>query len=499
VLSANPNPLIIPIPAGSVLPVTVNVTVSTAVSPVSFVAIATTASGLNWLSVSPFTSNISPGQPVLLVVNVQPTLLSGTTSTGIITLTPSNGTGALQIPVTATFGSTATLTAAPVQFNFAYQTGTAFPPAQNLTLTSDLPVSFSLSVSTTGGGNWLVASPLSGTTSGGAASPTNIAIQVNPRGLAANTYSGQILITNITANTQQAVMVTLVVSNLPILAFSSSGTTFNYQVSSGVLPPQQLVQVSSSGNPLSFTDAVNSASGPAFLIVSPSSGSTPQTLALSLNPTVVTRLAPGAYNARAVLTAEGAGNSPASYTVILNVAGSPMLNVSQSSLNFNYQIGQAHPPAPQALPVASTGIPLTYAAAATAQNCTGFLSVTSSINTTPGILGVSVNPTGQLSSDHSSDVGYQQHALTKRQSKCDQRGGACGHECSLQDHFAHQFGRYGADQLHRDGGDQRGRQLANRQSGHRGNSRQPQHRIQQHRPRHRNLQRNHHNCREWSG
>jgi hypothetical protein len=131
VLSANPNPLIIPIPAGSVLPVTVNVTVSTAVSPVSFVAIATTASGLNWLSVSPFTSNISPGQPVLLVVNVQPTLLSGTTSTGIITLTPSNGTGPLQIPVTATFGSTATLTAAPVQFNFAYQTGTAFPPAQN--------------------------------------------------------------------------------------------------------------------------------------------------------------------------------------------------------------------------------------------------------------------------------------------------------------------------------------------------------------------------------
>src|SRR5207302_7416901 len=111
-------------------------------------------------------------------------------------------------------------------------------------------------------------------------------------------------------NTPQTVNVTLIVSNQPILNFENSGTTFNYQFSSGIVPPAQTVQITSSGNPLPFTVSTTPGTGGNFLNITPATGTTPQRLTLALNPAIAAGLAPGTYTETVTLTSAAAGNSP---------------------------------------------------------------------------------------------------------------------------------------------------------------------------------------------
>jgi len=101
--------------------------------------------------------------------------------------------------------------------------------------------------------------------------------------------------------------------------------------------------LTSSGADFAFTASVSPVSGGNFLLVAPSTGTTPQTLTLSLNPSVVAQLAANSYVANVTVTSNGAGNSPSHYPVTLNVTNTPLLNASPASLNFNYQSGQAQP------------------------------------------------------------------------------------------------------------------------------------------------------------
>ena len=97
--------------------------------------------------------------------------------------------------------------------------------------------------------------------------------------------------------------------------------TFTYETSGSVLQPVQ-IPVSSTGAPIAFTvSAVSSAwfdIAPAhsWLTVTPSSGLTPATLSVSVNPT---GLAEGSYPGSITITAAGAGNSPRTIFVLLVV------------------------------------------------------------------------------------------------------------------------------------------------------------------------------------
>ena len=187
---------------------------------------------------------------------------------------------------------------------------------------------------------------------------------------------------------------TLLVTTQPILQLGTGAVTFNYQYGSATQPSQVQIPVTSSGNPLTFNATTAPGSGGNFVTVSPSSGTTPQTLNLSINPSALATLAPGSYSSTVTLNSPAAGNSPLNIPVNLIIGNNTLLNASQTALTFNYEITQAAP-ATQTFTVSSTGTPLTYTVSAVSTNCTmNFLTATSSPSTTPGTVAVSVSTPG---------------------------------------------------------------------------------------------------------
>jgi len=394
-ISTNPNSLSFNFAANSTVPVTQSVQVSSSSSSItSFTASPVTSNGGNWLTVTPTSGPL----PNTLVVTVNPAgLQAGSFAAAIAINAP--GSNGVSLPVQVTIAGTPGINVSPTQLSFGYQIGTSQPLAQTLSVTSTTGanVSFTASATTsTCGNNWLVLSPQSGAT------PSTLSVQVNTSSLSAGNCTGTITISAPGAsNPSVTVQVNLLVSTNPLLQVPTTGPTFTYQIGSSTVPAAQNVQITSTTAGVNFTASVSGASGsPAFLQVTPTSGTTPQPLSLSLNQQALANLGPGIYTETVSVTASGAGNSPQTFPVTLIVNSNPILTANVPSLNFNYQIGQTVP-SPQAITISSTGAPLTYSVAVNASSCAGFLSAALSSGSTfsppPQVLNqvvVSVNTTG---------------------------------------------------------------------------------------------------------
>jgi hypothetical protein len=78
-------------------------------------------------------------------------------------------------------------------------------------------------------------------------------------------------------------------------------------------PAAQSVSITSNGSALSYTVA---ASGGTWLAVTPTSGTTPGSVSVSVN---TTGLAAGTYTGSVTITSSGASNGPRTVTVTLTV------------------------------------------------------------------------------------------------------------------------------------------------------------------------------------
>ncbi len=394
-LSASPNALSFNFASGSSVPASQTVTVSSNTAGLTnYTATAIMDGGGTWLTAFP-TSGSLPGS---FQVSVNPAALTGSgVFNGAIAINAPGTTG-ISVPVLVTIAGTPALTVSPAQLSFAYQIGTTTPLAQTLTLSSSTGanVSFTATAQTTTCGNaWLVVSPTQGAT------PSTLSVSINTSGLTAGMCTGTIGISAPGAsNPSVTVNVSLLASTNPLLLVPTTGPTFNYQVG-GTAPAAQNVQITSSSTALSFTAAaapVNN--GPNFLSVAPASGTTPQALTLTVNPAALTSLAPGSYTENVTITSAGAGNNPQTLPVTLVVSSNAALTATNTHLNFNFEIGQSAPPS-QTLTIGSTGVPLSYQAAATTSNCGNFLSVSPTNGNTFGNqnqLVVSVSTTGLTTS-----------------------------------------------------------------------------------------------------
>ena len=389
-LSASPNSVSFTFAPGSTVSQTQTVNVSSSSSSVNtFTATGSTNNSANWLTVNP-TSGLVPGS---FQVSVNPSALgsAGTFNAAVAINAP--GTTGIVLPILVTQQGTASLNTTPSQFSFGYQIGTALPTAQTLTITSSTgsAVSFTASTTTTTcGGNWLVLSQMLGAT------PSTLTVSVNTAGLSAGPVcTGDINISSPGLSTV-VIPVSLLVSTSPLLQAPATGPTFNYQIG-GTVPASQNVQITSTTSGLSFTAAATPANnGPNFLQVSPASGTTPQALSLSLNPTVLATLGPGTYSENVTVSSTSAGNPSQAFTVTLMVSSNPVLTSSASGLNFNYEIGQTAP-ASQTITISSSGAPLNYQVSTNTTNCSGFLTATPANGSTFGNTNqvvVSVNSSG---------------------------------------------------------------------------------------------------------
>jgi uncharacterized protein (TIGR03437 family) len=173
---------------------------------------------------------------------------------------------------------------------------------------------------TAGGGAWL--SVQSDTESVSSASPASLLVTGDPRGLAAGSYSGSVVLTS-SAGQETAVSVLMTVSNTRhSILLSQTGLTFTAVAQGGNVPPQTFGVLNLGSGVMDWEASSSTLSGGAWLSVSRGRGSAD---AASLNVPLVdvgitpANLRPGEYHGRIIVTSPTASNSPQIVSVILQV------------------------------------------------------------------------------------------------------------------------------------------------------------------------------------
>ncbi len=181
-------------------------------------------------------------------------------------------------------------------------------PQQTQQITIANSGSGSLVYTTSSDSAWLSVSPSNGT------APGTLNVTVNPTGLSAGTYNGNITVASAGAvNTPQVVPVSFTIA-APSIGLSPASLAFNgtYLASN---PASQQINISNvGGGSLSWTA---SASVP-WLALSASSGSAPFALSVSAN---IAGLTPGTYTGNISISSAGASNSPQTVPVTLTIVG----------------------------------------------------------------------------------------------------------------------------------------------------------------------------------
>ncbi|MCM2271852.1 MAG: hypothetical protein NDJ18_04775 [candidate division Zixibacteria bacterium] len=123
-------------------------------------------------------------------------------------------------------------------------------------------------------------------------------------------------------------------------------------VAGGATPPAQNFSVNSTGDGLGDHLSFSLVEASPWLLKTPSSGTTPRSISVSVN---ITGLTPGVYVDSIEVVSAGAYNSPLYEKVTLTVAApAPTISVNKTSFNFVALTGGANPPA-QSMIIKNTG------------------------------------------------------------------------------------------------------------------------------------------------
>ncbi len=307
--------------------------------------------------------------------------------TASIKLTPTGGSS-VTVPVTLTVTAAPSFVATPNTLAITFQPGGAPPSIPSILITeqSGLNVGFTVSAQTSPSG-WLAVSPSSGTT------PCDLAFNVIGAGLAAGTYSGKIVVTpGASGSSPLNIPVTLTVTQSALTA-SPASLSFTYPPF-GPAPPAQMLQISSPGG----TAVAFQASESGFLNITPTSGTTPAAISVSIGPGGLQE-APGKYSTSVVIFGS-AGSAPTTVPVSMTVTAAPTITATQTSFAFAYQTGAPVPAAQSFQVTASTSVPVSLAAVSYAN----WLLLNAGDENTPATYTVSVNPTGLAPGKYTSSI-----------------------------------------------------------------------------------------------
>ena len=274
------------------------------------------------------------------------------------------------------------LAASPAAVSFQWQAGTVVPAPVSVSLDPAGGLIFGFQVTPP-------AAPFSVTPTQ-ATAYAKLTVAVNPVGLGAGTYSGNIVVTPEGPNAiVTTIPLTLTVSEAALLVTDSRNLTIF-----GPSNISQSLQIESNGNPITFTAAASGGAGPHWLSVSPSGATTPAQLIMTADST---NLSEGVYSGQIVITGP---NNTLTVPVQLTVSASSIFRFSPPSVTFSVQTG-SDPPPPQTVLVygASTG------AAFSASTTSGGPWLTAT-QTSSGQLGtiIAANPAGLKAGTYSGAV-----------------------------------------------------------------------------------------------
>ena len=246
----------------------------------SWTVSTSTADGGAWLSATP----LSGTAPSIATISVTAAdlpgggMLAGTFSGQLVFQTAKDTT---TIPVTVTVGTAAFTQMNPISFTMPFGGANALPQVLNISTTDESTIRFSASAVTAKGGAWLSISP---TGNACCFTPLAVTASVNASTLAAGTYTGEIIITEF-ANPGRSMTIPVTLTVAASGAFFDSlpgGLSFSVQSGNAATPQTLLVRNGGAGT-LSFTATASTADGGAWLAVTPTSGSAPKSLTVSVN------------------------------------------------------------------------------------------------------------------------------------------------------------------------------------------------------------------------
>jgi len=414
-------PLIFPFQTGltATSPAPQNITVSSSTgTTLNYSATAAvntvTGCGSSWLSLSGATTGSTSAT---FTAAANPTGIvpgtAGVTCTGTITITATNPTtgnaapnSPYTIPVSLYVSANALLVVSPATapaFTATVGSSTSSAIAQNCTTNGTASCNISLSntsptdqltvrvdFSTTDGTNWLVATPSSGTIALNGNILLGIGLFFVPP--TPGSYSGVVKITATDAGNlgvlDSPVMIPVTLQ-VTAGAPTASPTSLSFsQTLGGNLPATQTINVgSSTGQALNFTAAASGSASATWLSVSPTSGTTPATITVSVDGT---KLTPSATPYQGTITITGAGSANVVTVPVTLTLNAGTIAATPTALTFSQVQGGA---APAAQTVNVTGTPgaLSFTTSATTSTGGSWLTATPASGATPGAVQVSVN------------------------------------------------------------------------------------------------------------
>jgi uncharacterized protein (TIGR03437 family) len=353
----------------------------------------TATSSANWLWLTT-NSPMAPGQVVsgktgsYLHVFANPYGLSaGKHSSSILLSVP--GGGERVLPVTINVGDDAHLVADPPALTFARPRDKSVPSPQTVTISSTGRI-LNYTASSVAGA-WLAVGPQSGSTSG---SSNTIAVAVDPASLRAGARYGSISVT--APGAAEVLTIPITIANSQAAGISIDKTTVALQGPLTGPPQTQSLQLTSSATTEAYS-ATTLSSIDGWLSVSPSTGSTPATLVVTADPSVLP--SPGTYTGYVDIFGSQGGDEQLVFVNYTVAGGSAItLTPSPSSVSFSQTSGGSAP-SPQTVQLSSSA-PTSFAAAPTVP----WLTVTPSNGATPGTLTLTVNATGLAAQTYQGSI-----------------------------------------------------------------------------------------------
>src|SRR5579871_1463664 len=356
-----------------------------------------TSGAASWLQVSPSGQiNVSAGTPTTLTITANPPsgLAPGSYDSDLTFGAQGSTTGLQTVVVTTFVTGTSILSAKPSSLTFTAQPGAsaATPPTQSVTITSSgATLDYTATASTSSGQNWLIPFTSTGTTGSTSFAGSPLIIGVNPAGLPAGTYLGQVLVKSSTTQDSVTIAVELTV-----------GTNSSLTVSPSVLPPffsqanaagtsalTQTLTVTSTSSSANFSVSENpqvtwlgAAIAPPTTTTTSNSGTTN-----SITLTVVPIQTPGVYSTTLTVTN---GTSQVSIPVTYIVGTGPVPQVTPTQLTFTTSASQISTAQMVQVSLPSGGNPIGVTATANVP----WLTVSTSATPTPVTLTVTADPAG---------------------------------------------------------------------------------------------------------
>ncbi len=317
--------------------------------PVDWSSATVTGNGTAWLTVAPANGHLAPRSSQTITINVQSQLLAIGTYQGTIYF---KGGANPQVTVSLTVIAPGNVVVSPPSLNFA--SSGQNPATQNVTLQNSggEPLSWSASVTTADGVNWLSVSPDSGYLAGGAQS--NVTVAANAASLKPGSYQGTVDFNYGTSTRQVAVALTVSLPPLPSIKLNASSLSFSSI--KGTNPQPQSFTITNSGNTTLNWKIVEDQNGITYLPLTPSSGS------LLPNASTTVTISPsvqqaGAGTIASTISVQDSDTNQKvpdqSVAVNVTISDIPVMNLSPSNITFSQN--SDNPQGLQLLTIANTG------------------------------------------------------------------------------------------------------------------------------------------------